>query len=740
MVTVDDLVISLTIKETGRLGRLQKQLDAIVGKKGQRLGFGLGSLGNIPADIAFIKRRIMYLRPTFMPTKEQPLKLRAEAGRLLKDIEDFPKQLVEKLLKVRPQDYKTYLKEFEVDTDEELRKAMEQSLDQVKELLGDIYEGVSLLPPHKQEETIATLNSLVEQALQSREIGMRFWREIGKLMPEKLWQARIVDLFRKITGKVVVPEKKLFKVKPTALELPEIQKELGLGEMPEEVTRFLDALEEGKTDLRGLLSDVKNFYVYKKIQDITGAQTAGSVDLATTLKSLIESGATEKIEEVINAVKEMTFKKLTTEDIKAMGIQLVSPETKERLDEIYQEVTGLKQTATMGAKRIDVEVEDLSKLTKLLELEIEDVQNVGIELKKIITEEDIQQLQEYMKYYGEEGVILIGQQVSKAVLELAKALDLEKYIKTIPNLRELEEQYGMLRPLISPETEEFKEELRNLTNEIDKNRDLIKKWLENPESIPKEKMEQILDYLQGFAHRLGVNPNQIDLPNEFEKLLKKEDLRKDVELPEMKGSLEFPKEFEELPTKEEINRDLQNIIEMIEENANFPNILETLEFTKNEMITLLDLIENLESSNEETVRNAIEELAHRLGINPNMIDLPDFIRNIGRSILDLAQTWGSQDVSQLDRTAISRLFSIVAGEIVKKREFTDLDLIAHSLQKIQGFIEERPSMRTKTEEMPYLRARLDGIIKTINTFHSDMKDMLGKKSYEPERKNAPKGF
>jgi len=66
MPTVDDLIISLRIDDTSNLGRLQKQLTALVGEKGDKQ-IDLGNLDpTIKRDIELIKDRIIRFTPTVL--------------------------------------------------------------------------------------------------------------------------------------------------------------------------------------------------------------------------------------------------------------------------------------------------------------------------------------------------------------------------------------------------------------------------------------------------------------------------------------------------------------------------------------------------------------------------------------------------------------------------------------------------------------------------------------------------
>lgn len=74
MVSVDDLVISLRIDDTSNLGKLQKQLTALVGKDGTKK-IGLEGLGGIAkTDLNWIKSKLMEISPAMLTTEVSGLK------------------------------------------------------------------------------------------------------------------------------------------------------------------------------------------------------------------------------------------------------------------------------------------------------------------------------------------------------------------------------------------------------------------------------------------------------------------------------------------------------------------------------------------------------------------------------------------------------------------------------------------------------------------------------------------
>jgi len=73
MPTVDDLVVSVRIDETSNLGKLQKQLTALVGKDGKKT-LNLAGFGGTGGDLAFIKNKLMELSPITLGRENKQVK------------------------------------------------------------------------------------------------------------------------------------------------------------------------------------------------------------------------------------------------------------------------------------------------------------------------------------------------------------------------------------------------------------------------------------------------------------------------------------------------------------------------------------------------------------------------------------------------------------------------------------------------------------------------------------------
>jgi len=80
MVSVDDLIVSLRIEDTGNLGKLQKQLTALVGEKGEKaIRLGAGIDPTFKRDLLDIKNRMIYLTHIAPGARKEPLIAQARA-------------------------------------------------------------------------------------------------------------------------------------------------------------------------------------------------------------------------------------------------------------------------------------------------------------------------------------------------------------------------------------------------------------------------------------------------------------------------------------------------------------------------------------------------------------------------------------------------------------------------------------------------------------------------------------
>lgn len=152
--TVDDLMISLTIKPTSDLGRLQKQLDALTGKRGMGGAFGLLNLRRdirtMNMNIKDIQYGMAKLQPAQMPSGNDVYGQRIIAGKNFVNAMKVGEKLVDVYL--RTGSIKQYQKIFKTKDMEEIRKGLWKMIqDDLIKLYG-ITIGSTTMSPEKQEK------------------------------------------------------------------------------------------------------------------------------------------------------------------------------------------------------------------------------------------------------------------------------------------------------------------------------------------------------------------------------------------------------------------------------------------------------------------------------------------------------------------------------------------------------------------------------------------------------------
>jgi len=213
MVTVDDLVISLTIKETGKLGKLQKQLDSLVGKSG-RSGIPrfATSLMYIKRDLNTIKSRMSYLMPTEIPGEGRPHAM-AIAAKTAHDLIGVNiKKYAEKFMSSKQGVQKNIAKALGIKT-EDLQDFFEGKLRDYQYRLENIISGSWTTP--SAQKFLANIDDMILRG--DMEIGERkvLFNNIEASISE--FNSEVAQLLERL-GIFAIPEFSVFKMTEDVLE------------------------------------------------------------------------------------------------------------------------------------------------------------------------------------------------------------------------------------------------------------------------------------------------------------------------------------------------------------------------------------------------------------------------------------------------------------------------------------------------------------------------------------------
>ena len=158
MPTIDDLTVSLTIKDNSNLDKLRKNLDAVIKSGGLQPGgvAGVGLGGDKVSKKILDKLNYLqqYILPISVGTKQEDITI--AGGKLLKIIEDF--DLKEKLKELwkggTGAGIKGFMKKYDV-TEEEIPELLDELFDQIT---GTIHQAIAgEMPVGKAWKTITLM-------------------------------------------------------------------------------------------------------------------------------------------------------------------------------------------------------------------------------------------------------------------------------------------------------------------------------------------------------------------------------------------------------------------------------------------------------------------------------------------------------------------------------------------------------------------------------------------------------
>ena len=173
MVSVDDLVISLRIDETSNLGNLQKQLTALVGKKGEK-AVAIGLDPGFKRDMDIIKSKMMLLTHIAPGARRQPLIGQARA---------FFNQLRDATMFKNVLDKMGFAKE---------------DLEDIMVTLGDIGEGLSPIKLSKISNFIKDVQIMLTQSPDLIGDVKSLATRLIKDIPEYIPQQRLQKIFQEL--------------------------------------------------------------------------------------------------------------------------------------------------------------------------------------------------------------------------------------------------------------------------------------------------------------------------------------------------------------------------------------------------------------------------------------------------------------------------------------------------------------------------------------------------------------
>jgi len=446
MVNVDDLVISLTIKETSKLGQLKKQLDAIVGKRGEKAPvFGLDP--TIKMDLTFIKRKMNYLVPVVSPRSGEKQRLKAYAGSTKLLIQRYKGEISDFLSNLEGKEMNKMLEDFNVATQEQLSVAIEALMDDFTGEAEDIFKGIT--GGEKSKRFLDRINELIRSVRQKEGLKTTAIRELIESVPEA--QERWEKILEKL-GLIKTGQFKMFELQDEVINKNEV------------IKNWLELNKEGIDAFGKYFEGEKAVYepLVRALTDLGFGD-----DLQNVLENIAEIQDDVNLQNLLGAMLKAFQKGLP-----ARVPQAFKEYIQKVIKPLISTATGQPLSPTTGMPRkLDISVfKDAAKLLDILPEQPKNIQEAlekgftSLELKNILKDTGTirDQMRDYVKIFGD-NLIILARGATREGRERAKSYGITKII-TVPSLRPVEEKLGIER--VISEISETKKALEKLTTEI----------------------------------------------------------------------------------------------------------------------------------------------------------------------------------------------------------------------------------------------------------------------------------
>ena len=364
MVSVDDLVISLRIDDTSNLGKLQKQLTALVGKDGTKK-LGLEGLGGIAkTDINWIKSKLMEISPAMLTTEVSGLKesakttLRQLMNKTIRETLIAKYGIKRSLLK----DWMLYLATAIKEDDVNIAK-----LANFIERIADFIKGGARLGGRQKTRVSGVINAIPEsfiekqfmKALTSAGFRGRSQYQSYKVDPVK------VDKYREKIDKILVKKEGELREGDYKLELNKDTKDA--------IMKLARQEEDSDTYIKKALGDVLNFDEETQKTLIEKLNT-GRKDTILEILSFLRVLASDQYDGFILLSQDL--KEYITTDLKSGIGKWMPKRTDVKLNK--EAIDKLMDNAEEFNIKFEGDVEDLKNATGEIVMEIKKEFNKGI--------------------------------------------------------------------------------------------------------------------------------------------------------------------------------------------------------------------------------------------------------------------------------------------------------------------------------------------------------------------------
>jgi len=577
MVTVDDLVISLTIKETSNLGKLKKQLDQLMSAKvGGKFDFGIPK--KLFTDIRYIRESVNYLIPNTLYSFKQKEQFMEQSSRIALQVTKATDQFIDYLFSGEKAEtnIERYAKTFGIEYEpgvtpiEDVKKDIEKMLrlyiQKVVERFYMYSEGIGL---SKKADAISktVTDMLTELRLASIDPKTLFTKLYDLLGEDRAFWA---DFFKKLGAKVE-EEVKLYAVRKNFFskfeELRRKSEKMGdiyewIRNRDENLDEFFESLNQGQSSMDAVL----NILNYLREDFNVGEETL--IEALDKLGKDTKVNIMKSMFSVYSRRGERGFKPVLTPKMRKILIEELSIKG-------IGDLTDLISIDLLIIGKLEDLEESFRKLfdsdKKFLDFALETFRIYGqmfTELKNMFhgTQGEERKMEVEQSVAGETFAVLAEGATEKGIdrletlsvpfIRLFSHYALEKF-GWLKSLKSEEELLKKINNLVEKRTETVNQKLNDVVNLLN----------ESLELIPKEKRKEIEEVIK-HINKITKEPTT---PVEMEK------------------------------TKEKTNELLEAIADDLEEGKNLKKLVETI------LDRLNELGKKVEGKDDELL-NALKEL------------------------------------------------------------------------------------------------------------------------------------
>ena len=446
MPTVDDLVISLTVKPTSELGKLKKMLDELAKPQGAGRQLLKQFEAKMPLslqdDINFIKRNVVFLMPTRVPSKEQPRAMAETARRQIAELKQDVDRYVEKLIPQKDASYQKMLDDFGAKDRQDLKRILREDIskwsfylqrivsqdwiDDKAQLFMSEIDNLITLGETEIGERKNLIAKIEKRISEQRQLIANYFRSKGVEVLEERWFSKLreniaVDFGQTIAGEFRSAEELLRHINFTSEESEKFLKELyntvGMG------AGTLKVLETA-ANMMG-----KDVFDLMKVseQDIKNDEKLMAV-AAILLREMLPTGkevgqpkgAPKQFQGILQAILKNVYtqtvqaSKITNEKMREMMEKASEKRVKNWSDRNFNRTRTLFESGV-----IDIlldKIEDIEDFEKVFSKEMIEKFQEGLtflEMKGVLTgqEQQIAKTQRYERLYGKESLVYFASQI-----------------------------------------------------------------------------------------------------------------------------------------------------------------------------------------------------------------------------------------------------------------------------------------------------------------------------------------